>query len=377
MRIALLVWTARAGAFANLAQALAEGLRLNGAEEVLIVHLAEGPAGPTPPGVRAVPLGASRARSSVPSIRRLLREEVADVLVPMLPLVAIPTVVSSFLVRNRRTKIVVYHSDTMSSDYRIDHRWNLRMRAVPLAARFLYPRVDGLVAETDALHSMLAAEGIDMGARPVEIIPPPVDVDATRSRASADATHPWLTDKSFPVVTSLGRLVKRKSFPLLVEAIADERRRRDVRLVIFGEGPEREAILRAAGTDAHRWLDLPGYVANPFAEIARSDAFVMPSRDEAFCLALAEAMSCGVPVVSTDAAGGGPRYILEGGRFGALVPTGDGPALTAAVERLLDDRSLAERSAQQSRARADDFHPRRIGARWMEFLETKVVAPPG
>lgn len=250
------------------------------------------------------------------------------------------------------------------------------MRAVPLMARFAYPRADGLVAETDALRGLLDTEGIRMGTRPVAVIPPPVDVEAIRTQAAEHPSHPWLIDKRTPVIASLGRLVKRKNFPSLIDAVARVRGERDVRLILFGEGPERDAIQRSLhATDD--WVSLPGHVPNPFAEIARCDLFAMPSLDEAFCLALAEAMSCGVPVVSTDAAGGGPRFILQGGTFGSLVATADVPSLTAAIAKLLDDSEFAHRQGQLARARADDFKPERIGSQWIRFFEEHVLPSPG
>lgn len=373
MRIALLVWTARGGAFGNLSQALAKGLRESGVEEVLLTYLAEGPSAELGDGIRPVPLGTARARSSLPYIRRFIRTEAPDVLVSMLPLVTIPAVAASFLLP-RRTRIVVYHSDTLSSDYRIDHRWSPRMRAVPLAARFLYPRADGLVAETDALRDLLAVERIEMKGRPITVIPPPVDVESIRARAAQPPAHPWLVDKRGPVITSLGRLVKRKNFPLLIEAVASIRREVDVRLIVFGDGPERGAIQELVDERRAEWISLPGHVDNPFAEIARSNMFVMPSLDEAFCLALAEAMACRVPVVSTDAAGGGPRFILQGGRYGSLVPSGDVQALTSAISALLRDQELVRARAGLASTRADEFEPRRIGRRWVDFLERQVLS---
>ena len=377
MRIALLVWTARGGAFGNLSQALAKGMRAGGADEVILSYLTEGPRESLGAGIRLAPLGVTRARRSVRAIRRLLLDEAPDVLVPMLPLVTIPAVAAASLVPRRKTKIVVFHSDTLSSDYRIDHRWSPRMRALPFMARFAYPRADALVAETDALRDLLGVEGILMGKRPVAVIPPPVDVEAIRTQAAERPSHPWLVEKPTPVIASLGRLVKRKDFPSLIDAVAQVRQQRDVRLIVFGAGPEREAIQRSLDARGRHWASLPGHVANPFAEIARSDVFVMPSLDEAFCLALAEAMSCGVPVVSTDAAGGGPRFILNGGTFGTLLPPGDASSLAAAIEELLSDDKLARERAELARRRADDFEPRRIGEQWLQFLRERVLSGVG
>ena len=64
------------------------------------------------------------------------------------------------------------------------------------------------------------------------------------------------------------------------------------------------------------------------------DMLVHLPRDEAFGLALAEAMAAGLPTVATDI--GGCREVVRDGVTGLLVPPGDAPALTEALERLLD-----------------------------------------
>jgi glycosyltransferase involved in cell wall biosynthesis len=51
-----------------------------------------------------------------------------------------------------------------------------------------------------------------------------------------------------------------------------------------------------------------------------------------------QALACGTPVVATDCAGGGPRHVLAGGRYGRLLPVGDAEALAAALEEVLAHR---------------------------------------
>jgi glycosyltransferase involved in cell wall biosynthesis len=89
------------------------------------------------------------------------------------------------------------------------------------------------------------------------------------------------------------------------------------------------------GTGVSRDVALPGFVPDPFPYMARAGAFVLSSRWEGFGNVLVEAMACGCPVVSTDCPGG-PREILEGGRFGELVPVGDGDAMAEAILRTLE-----------------------------------------
>ena len=95
-------------------------------------------------------------------------------------------------------------------------------------------------------------------------------------------------------------------------------------------------------------LDLPGFVANPYAYMARASLFVLSSRWEGFGNVLAEALACGCPAVSTDCPSG-PAEILADGRYGPLVPVGDAAALAAAMERVLAAPPAPETLRQRGR----------------------------
>jgi glycosyltransferase involved in cell wall biosynthesis len=78
--------------------------------------------------------------------------------------------------------------------------------------------------------------------------------------------------------------------------------------------------------------------------MARADAFVLSSRWEGLPTVLLEALYLGTPIVATDCPSG-PREILEGGRWGRLVPPGDPVALAAALDADAADEGRYEQLA--------------------------------
>ena len=161
-------------------------------------------------------------------------------------------------------------------------------------------------------------------------------------QAAVDVEHAWFGDGGAPVILAAGRLSGEKDYPTLLRAFAEVVGSRSARLVILGQGVERESLLELAERlGVSDRFDLPGFDVNPFRYMSRASVFVLSSRYEGFPNVLAQAMACGAPVVSTDCRSG-PSEMLEGGRWGRLVPVGDWRAMARAIEATLDDPMPAE-----------------------------------
>jgi glycosyltransferase involved in cell wall biosynthesis len=188
---------------------------------------------------------------------------------------------------------------------------------------------------------------------------------------AAGCPHPWLApDRAGgPVFITVSRLEPVKNVPLLLDAFAEVARPLDARLLIAGSGSaEAEIRARIVALGLSERVGLLGYVTTPRPYLAAADAFVLASDEEGFGQALSEAMREGLPVISTDAQGGGARFVLDDGRAGMLVPRADREALARALAAMAD-AGTRRRYADLARARAEVFAPAPVGAALLQFIE--------
>ena len=183
------------------------------------------------------------------------------------------------------------------------------------------------------------------------VIPNGVDVARFAHATPAEGLPPG------PRLLFVGRLDERKGFPTAVAAFGMlARDRPDLRLIVVGEGRDRDAVTGLLPSGVRERVTLLGAVRNedihPFH--AAADIYLAPSvGGESFGIVLVEAMAAGLPVVASDI----PGYdeVISDGVDGLLVPPRDPEALTAAVARVLDDRRLAARLGEAARHRAARF----------------------
>ena len=182
-----------------------------------------------------------------------------------------------------------------------------------------------------------------------------IDIEQIERQATEEANHPWILDRQTPLVASVGRLVRQKGFETLINAVAILRETSGVRLVIVGDGDIRnelkEQIKRLNLEDA---VCLAGEQANPHPFIKAADVYVSSSVFEGFSNSLLEAMSLGIPVVSTDHQFGA-NEMIEDGKSGLLVPVGDAESMAGEIERVLKDGNLRQNLATGAKERAKNF----------------------
>jgi glycosyltransferase involved in cell wall biosynthesis len=235
-----------------------------------------------------------------------------------------------------------------------------------------------------ALSEEMAAEFEACGVSRERLHRIPNGVEIERFRPAEPATREALRHRlGLPdgrIVAFTGRLVSWKGLPLLARAW--ERLVRDgvrATLLLVGEGGTDmhacEDELRAFARDhgLAEAIRFTGVVPNVDDYLRASDAFAFPTTDDAFGISLAEAMACGLPVVSTHV--GAIRDFLIDGRNGLVVPAGDEIALTNALRRLVDGGPAIEALARAARETAEiRFSHRAVADAYVRLVDSLVAS---
>ena len=161
----------------------------------------------------------------------------------------------------------------------------------------------------------------------------------------------FLRDPRDVVIGSLAGLREVKNLPLLVRACGGLSGR--FKLVIVGEGPERDAILAAAkAMGIAERLVLPGFLDRPYRFVGQFDIMALSSKSEQLPISVVEGMAAGLPIVSTPV-GDVPAMVAP--ENAAYVTGGDEVLLRDALQPLALDVDLRQRigAANQAKARAE------------------------
>ncbi len=147
------------------------------------------------------------------------------------------------------------------------------------------------------------------------------------------------------------RLVAIKGLECFLEAMAIiTQRRRNLRFVIWGDGPQRDLLReKIIRLNIGKYVSLPGYRPDITECLPALDIFIMSSYAEHFSIALLEAMRAGLPIVATRA-GGNPEAISDECEA-ILVPVANAEALAEGIYALADDPARRKQMAQNARER--------------------------
>jgi len=278
------------------------------------------------------------------------------------------------LVRRVPVRVHTYHGHTLHGYFSAGDRARM-----VFAERRLAAVSSALVAVSRRVAEDLQGAGV---GRPDQyrILSPGLDLAPFTAGEPGGALRRRLRIGSTdPVIGFVARLVPVKRVDVLLESVATVLDRvPTAHLVIAGDGPDMALVreARARRADLADRIHPVGWIHDMARFYADVDLVVLTSENEGTPISLIEAGAAGLPVVASRV--GGVPEVVDDGRTGLLVPSGDSVAFAAAVVRLIEAPQLRARLGSEARRRSDRYSSERLAdetlALYRELLDRRRAA---
>ena len=284
-------------------------------------------------------------------LRKKINEISPDLLISFL---VTPNICSVFSSIGTNTKVIL---SERGDPY--EHKKNSKYS---ILEKFFYNFAHGIVFQTDGAkkfyNKRIQAKSI--------IIPNPIDV--------SELPEYWNKERENVIVNVANFKLVHKRQDLLIDAFSQVQSDfPDTSLVLYGDGEDKAQIIKII---KERKLQdrvfLAGKTKNVLEMIQKAKVFVLSSDSEGLPNALIEAMSLGLPVISTDCSPGGAAYLISNYKNGILVPRGNAKELSTAINFMLSNQEYAKNMGIEALKISSKLQPDHIYATWEKFIHRVV-----
>ena len=302
------------------------------------------------------------------------------------------------LSRGKDKKILVIHGSKTAPDsnYTGFLDWVQRRILIP----YLLKLADCIVPVSEGIkHELSDTYGIPSSK--ITVIKNSFDIEKIQLQAKESLLLKFEVLYDKPTIISCGRLANQKNPLALLKVFSVIKKQYNCRLLLIGDGHLKETLIEQAVAEGLKVYDntsnqaklqeadssdviIVGFWSNPFQFVRNANLFVMSSDFEGFPLALAEAMICGTPAISTDCPTG-PRELLAPGTdvtyqttepeetpYGWLMPLLKDQAVidqwAQMIVQLLNKPELTKVKATAAQQRMEEFSQEKIVRQWFDLI---------
>lgn len=314
-----------------------------------------------PSGCPVISLGTSRPRQLIFRLGKYLRQEKPDaMIVSSWPNTGAAILARLFFAPKVRLLVSEHSSWPGAPELVLKDKIILK-----LFGKMLYSRADCVVGVSVGVADSVA-RFIRIDRDKLTVIHNPLRsrLEVRNPKNDQEVFTWWAGSKK---ILAIGRLAPAKDYSTMLESLAHLNKTIEAKLLVLGEGSQLDRLQDyAKELGIANKVRFIGFRVDPFPFYEMADLFVLSSINEGFGNVLIEALSMGVPVVSTDCPSG-PSEILADGKWGTLVAMGDAQALACAMK----DSLSTPKNEDKLRARAACFSVGQIANEYLAALNLK------
>jgi len=302
----------------------------------------------------------SRMYKTLPKLISYLIVSKSDVLLSALNHTNLISLIAKKILRGRTKHIVSIHSVTS----------NIPMKK---SVKYLFTKLnrnaDGIIAISNAVKEDLI-QNYSLNPHSIEVIYNPVITDVINEQIDLKCTNEELKiPEGTKLLMSAGRLSPVKDYPTLIKAFYEASKERSLKLLIFGEGPQKSEINELIEYyNLNGSVILMGFEKNIMSYYKYADLFILPSRSEGFGNVIIEAMGAGVNVICAKDSGS-PEELLNNEEFGFLFEKSNAESLSKVILYGLDNNKDQTMLQEYS----SHFHVKNIAQHYLKFFTKRKM----
>jgi glycosyltransferase involved in cell wall biosynthesis len=229
-------------------------------------------------------------------------------------------------------------------------------KSMMIAMKYTFPKAAGIVLQSRGAASILS----DRLKKKVTVLPNSINPVFIRKTCQGDR------DKT---IVTVGRIDENKNHKLIIDSLAkikDEYP--EYKLHIYGDGPDRNKLKSYVdGKGLSDRVIFEGSVSDVADRIERAGMFILSSDMEGMPNALIEAMSLGLPCITTDCMYD-TSELIQNDINGIVVPKGDIASMSEAMKRLIEDTEYATRLGSKASEIQKEVSPDVINRKWEDYI---------
>ncbi|BCR05797.1 glycosyl transferase [Desulfuromonas versatilis] len=239
--------------------------------------------------------------------------------------------------------IITLHANFQPTydDETINNIVKIKQKAFDCFIGLIFPFANNIIAVSEGVKEFYQNK-YKLPKNKMKVIYNPVIDNSLKEKAKEPLDHPWFSQEHTPIILCVGRLSAQKNFKDAIYAFCEVRKHIKAKLVFLGEGEERLSLEEIIGKCGYKEdIEMLGFVSNPYKYLSRSSVFLLSSLFEGLPTVIIEALSLGIPVVSTDCPSG-PSEIIGQNKYCRIVPVGDIHGLANGILEVINKKILPE-----------------------------------